>query len=102
MAGNGGRQSHLCAEKIDGAGLAVVLPKYPATLLLLRRKLVIRIGDYLRHFLPAKLIGVNLWQWAEASVFDARRPKVHELRIRNVLIHGQHRKVGEGREDKAG
>src|SRR5205807_9123955 len=96
-----GRQTHLCAEEIYGAGSAIVLAEDGTAVALAGWKFEIGVRDDLRHLLPAELVGIKLWQRPLFMVFDFRRAEVHEFGIGDVLADCEHGEVRERCEDCA-
>jgi len=57
-------------KEIDRSGLAVVLAEDGSAFLIFGTQVIINMPDGRNHFLPAKLIGENLWVAARMAMFQ--------------------------------
>ena len=72
MAADGGRQSVLGTEEIDGAGLSVVLSEDGGARADIGGQAVVDAGHGGGHVFPAELVGEELRQRPEFVILDAR------------------------------
>src|ERR1700674_2339232 len=105
MSAEGTRQAVAAAEKVDGAGLAVVLSEDPAgfvfVLALLGCQAVPRNGSFGDDLLPAKLIGVPLRQrGAGMAVLHDGKLEGKSLRVGEEAV-GRKNRHSDGGEMRA-
>src|ERR1700742_873682 len=91
MPGNRWRQPELGTKEIDRPGLAVVLAENGGAFLIFGTEVIINMSNGPSHFLPAELIGEDLWQWRRMQRFSARQLQPNRSHIRDELAGGQKR-----------
>src|SRR5437763_15031403 len=91
MHGNRRWQPKLRAKEIDGSSLAIVLAEDCSALLIFGTQVIINMPDRRDHFLPAKLIGENLWQRSRMRRFSARQLQSNNSHVGDKLVGRQNR-----------
>ena len=78
-------------KEIDRSGLAVVLAEDRSAFLIFGTEVIINMPDGRDHFLPAKLIGENLWQRSRMRCFSARQLEPNTSHVRDEFGGRQNR-----------
>ena len=91
MSGNRRWQSKLRTKEIDRSSLAIVLAKDYSALLIFGTQVIVNVPDGRNHFLPAKLIGENLWERSRVRCFSARQLQPDSSHVRDEFAGRQNR-----------